>query len=279
MRKLALLILFFILSELGLYLQAQPLVEIYLNSRGSESRGPAFKSVEELHEVLVLDQAKTPSFRVVKQFNAQGKVVSEIKYNSAGGVQNEVRWKYNINGYPIRKTTHQFINYKGWVNEEITLKYNDTTGYLNEINKSVESKIINTALVSCDSTGRIVEVRVFNEKGELSGIDRLIYVPANNLIRVLSYKANDQFVMATAYPLDPNKPEPKSTLKREFNSHGDVILELLPGSKIGQGYYYEYSYDTFGNWTEKLTYQCTVTPNGNVKDKKLEHRITRKIVY
>jgi hypothetical protein len=61
-------------------------------------------------------------------------------------------------------------------------------------------------MVICDSTGRIVEVRVLNEKGELSGIDRLIYVPSNNLIRVLSYKANDQFIMATAYPSIPANP-------------------------------------------------------------------------
>ena len=119
-----------------------------------------------------------------------------------------------------------------------------------------------------------MEVRVFNEKGELSGIDRLIYVPANNLIRVLSYKANDQFVMATAYPLDPDKPEPKSTLKREFNSHGDVILELLPGSKIGQATTNSIR-RYFGNWTEKPNL-LVVTPRGMVLKTKVGHKLPGK---
>jgi hypothetical protein len=37
-----------------------------------------------------------------------------------------------------------------------------------------------------------------------------------------------------------------------------VGFEALPYSKMEQGYYYEYKYDRYGNWTEILTYQCKV---------------------
>ena len=65
-----------------------------------------------------------------------------------------------------------------------------------------------------------------------------------------------------------------------FYPNGDVRIETLPdASKGDQGYYYEYDYDSQGNWITKETYQVKLGKDNKVSKKKLEHRITRKITY
>jgi len=191
----------------------------------------------------------------------------------------ESQWEYNAKGELTKKVNRQFMNFKGWINEQILLTYNDTSGVLEEISLFFENQLKQRAQVIPDKDLKITEVLVFNEKNVLTGKERIVYLPQNNTIRVLSYKSNEQFIGATTYPLDPKLPEPPSAIKREFNSHGDIVLEALPNSIMEQGYFYEYTYDSYGNWTEKLTYQCRVTKNNKVRDKKLEYKITRKISY
>lgn len=262
----------------GNTLLAQPIIDIYLSSQIPESRGPNFYQVEETHEVLAIKNGTNSPFKIVKKYN-NGKIVSETKYNSAGGIQYETTWTYTAKGEPTRKFTRQFINYKGWITEEVIVKYNDTTGCLQDITVFYEKVKKQYAQVTCDSTGRLQEVRIFNESGVFVNIERFLYLPANNSFRVMVYRSNEQYVATHIYPLDFTKTPPKSSIKRAYNEMGDIILEALPDSKLKQGYYYDYRYDSYGNWNLKLTYQCTVTDDDKVKNKKLEYKITRKITY
>lgn len=268
-----------LLITIGKTIFAQPIIDIYLSSQLPASRGANFYQVEEVHEVLALNNGMPPTFKILKKYNSVGKVISETKYNSAGGVQYETTWEYNTKAEPTRKFTRQFINYTGWTTEEVLLKYNDTTGYLQDITFLYEKVKKQYAQVTCDSVGRIKEVRVFNKSGVFINIERLFYVPANNSLRVMVSRSNEQFVAAHIYPLDYTKTPPKSSIKRAYNDRGDIILEALPNSKLKQGYYYDYRYDSYGNWNLKLTYQCTVTDDDKVRDKKLEYKITRNITY
>ncbi|HBI80498.1 MAG TPA: hypothetical protein DDY04_00755 [Bacteroidales bacterium] len=262
-----------------LYTASQPVVGIYFSTRASESRGLAFSKVEEIHELLIPQSGIPSYFRVIKQYNPSGKIISEKRYNKAGGIMGESTWEYNSKGELTKKVNRQFMNFKGWITEQTLLSYNDTSGVLQEITTIFENQVTLRAEVIPDKDLKITEVLLYNEKNMHVGTERVVYLPQNNTIRVLSYKPNEQFIGATTYPLDPKLPEPPSAIKREFNSHGDVVLEALPNSKMEQGYYYEYKYDSYGNWIEKLTYQCKVTKNGKVKDKMLEHKITRNITY
>jgi len=262
-----------------LYTASQPVVGIYFSTRASESRGLAFSKVEEIHELLIPQSGIPSYFREIKQYNPSGKIISEKRYNKAGGIMGESTWEYNSKGELTKKVNRQFMNFKGWITEQTLLSYNDTSGVLQEITTIFENQVTLRAEVIPDKDLKITEVLLYNEKNMHVGTERVVYLPQNNTIRVLSYKPNEQFIGATTYPLDPKLPEPPSAIKREFNSQGDVVLEALPNSKMEQGYYYEYKYDSYGNWTEKLTYQCKVTKNGKVKDKMLEHKITRNITY
>ncbi len=268
-----------LLTTTGNSLLAQPIIDIYLSSQIPASRGANFYQVEESHELLAIKNGTNSTFKIVKKYNNNGKIISETKYNSVGGVQYETTWAYNAKGEPTRKFTRQFINYKGWVTEEAIVKYNDTTGCLQDITFFYEKVKKQYAQATCDSIGRLKEVRIFNESGVFINIERFLYVPANNSLRVMVYRSNEQYVATHIYPLDFTKTPPKSSIKRAYNERGDIILEALPDSKLKQGYYYDYRYDSYGNWNLKLTYQCTVTDDDKVKDKKLEYKITRKITY
>ena len=279
MPNISKILILLIISLVSNILVAQPIIDIYLSAKIPSSKGSNFTSVEEIHEVLALKNGKAPIFRIAMKFNANGNLISEIKYNSVGGIQYEINWEYNAKAEPTRKFIRQFINYKGWTTEEVIFKYNDTTGCLHDITFFYEKVKKQYAQVECDSSGKIKELRIFNESGVFTNIERVLYVSANNSLRVMVLRSNEQFVATYSYPLDYSKKPPKSSLKREYYPNGDIMLEALPDSKLEQGYYYEYKFDSFGNWTEKLTYQCTVTSSNKVKGKKLEHKITRKITY
>lgn len=272
-------ILLAIILLVPLVVKSQPAIDIYLSSRVPESKSLAFRAVEEIHELLIPRSGLPTYFRVVKQYNSNGLIIHEKRFNKAGGIIGESSWEYNSKGELTKKVYRQFMNFKGWITEQVLLTYNDSTGVLEEITTLFENQVKQRAQITADNSRKITEVTIFNEKGVHTGTERIIYLPQNNTIRVLSYKPNDQFIGATTYPLDPKMPESASSIKREFNSHGDVVLEALPNSKMEQGYYYDYTYDSYGNWIEKLTYQCKVTKSNKAKDKKLEYKITRKITY
>lgn len=269
---------FWAILALNASLSAQPVIDLYLKLQIPASRGVSFSNIEETYEILN-PQGSTTNYRVVQRYNPAGKIISEVKYNSAGGVQHEISWDYNGNGNPVRKFMRQFINYKGWVTEEDMFKYNDTTGYLSDIQVFYGGKLGLSAQVISDSTGKTSEVNIYNEKGVFIGIERLVYVPASNSVRVLSYRSNEQFVGSTNYPIDPAKPYSKPSGVLESYPNGDTMVEVADASKPDQGYFYEYKYDSGGNWTEKLAYRCKITSNNRAKGKELEYKVTRKIAY
>lgn len=61
----------------------------------------------------------------------------------------------------------------------------------------------------------------FNESGVFINIERFLYVPANNSLRVMVYRSNEQYIATHIYPLDFTKTPPKSSIKRAYNESGD----------------------------------------------------------
>lgn len=258
---------------------AQPEIELYLKTLQPEHRGKLFEKTEETHEVLISRKTKFPTFKIIREYNSRGNLISEIKFNSMGGRLRVIQWQYDANGKPVKRLAKLFANYKGWSNEEVQFSYNPTSGCLKKITKIYNGKVRDTIGVITDERCRVTKALVYNSKGVLVGLEKVFYLPANNSIRVLQYNGNEDFIGSTSYPLDPYGPIPTSPIRRKYNTRGDIVLEALPNSKLNQGYYYEYEYDSYGNWIKKETYQCTIVRNDKVRNKKLEHRITRKITY
>lgn len=276
--RIILCILFtFILSGIS---NAQPFINIYLSSIYPESRGATFSQILETHEIRVPNKETPTIFNITKTYNTAGKILLEVKKNSLGGKSSETKWEYLPNGNLKKKSTDTFINMRGWISEVTVLNYNDSTGHLEEILDLFDSKIRRKAHISCDEKGFPLEVKITNNDDVLIGTEKIITIPASNCIRVLCFNATDQFINAHNYPINPKLPVPKSTLIREYNQQGDVIIEMLSQkSKMNQGYFYEYEYDSHNNWTLKRTFQCSVNSNNKPKNKKLEYLITRKITY
>lgn len=259
---------------------SQPLIDIYLSNNIQESRGAKFTQVEETHTSHITPKNPQASFKIIRVYNSWGKITSEVKRNSAGGRISETTWEYTSQGSIKKKSSQVFINQRGWIHEDCDLSYNDSTGRIEEITNNFNKQVKQRAKITCDAEGFPVDVRILNNKGILTSIERIISIPASNCIRVNCFNPSEQFQASYNYPIDPKKPIPASTIKREYNDRGDVTIEMLNNpSKMNQGYYHEYEYDSYGNWTEKRTYQCNVATNNKVRNKKLELTVTRKITY
>lgn len=255
---------------------AQPFLELYLESKMPSSRGSKFTSVDEEHEIHVSGK----SYSLHKTYNARGQVVHELGKNSRGGRSNERRWEYRSNGDLLKRSGQRFMNSLGWTHEEVELRYNDSTGFLESIHYSVGDNFKQWAEVRCDSLGQPVEAKVYNSKGSLSHIERVMLIPTNNCLRVLRHTPSGLMSGSYNYPIDPSKPVPTNNLKREYNERGDVVLESLEGQlKYNQAYYYEYEYDSQGNWVKRHTYQCSLGSGNRPRNKKLEYTVTRRITY
>jgi hypothetical protein len=258
---------------------AQPTIEIYLTSHPYPSRGTTIESIEDNYEVMINGVQPKP-LKITMAFDKTGNIIDETKYGKGGGKLSEAKWEYNQNQKLVKKTHRYFVNMLGWKVDEVDLTYNDTTGYISGIRYIKNGALLSTSKVFCDSLGKPIEVRVLDDKGAFTMIEKIGYSPNANLIRVMVLKSTNQFVSRWLYPIDQLKPYQSGQIERQYYPNGDVMLESLEDqTKIDQGYYYEYSYDGQGNWNEKSTYQVALGKNNKIKDKKLEHKITRTIKY
>lgn len=281
-RKIIFRILFY--TFLGAFMaptaKAQPFIDIYLSSQLPQSKGAAFSEIVETHEIYVSHKKEPNILKVTRNYSPSGKIVKEVKRNSAGGKNSETSWEYTPEGKIRKKTAQTFINMKGWITESSEFTYNDSTGNLEVIADYFDHKARRKAYITNNEEGNPVEIRILNERGVLLSIERLITIKASNCIRVLCFNANDSFVSSHNYPIDPQKPIPTGNIQREYNQQGDITIEMLSQkSQLNQGYYYEYEYDSYGNWTTKRTFQCSISANNKPKNKKLEYVITREIHY
>ncbi len=276
MRRILLLIGFLCF---GVALSGQPIISFYLDSGGEISRGRPFASIEESHELLIKGASNAP-VRVEKRFNSQGNIVYQRTKSRAGGTVSETKWEY-IDGQKFARKHHRyFVNIIGWREDEVIITYCQNNHKPEKIEVKKEGKLFQYATITTDSLNRIESVKVFLANGPQIFTERLRYLHSNNMIRVFVYKANEQFYGSWAYPLDPTKEFHTESMNRVYYPNGDIKIETLATtSKTEQAYYYEYEYDAQGNWIEKETYQVSLGRNNRIRNKKLEHRITRTITY
>lgn len=258
---------------------AQPTIEIYLTNHPNSTQGSKIESIEETYE-LMIKEVPPRAFKITMMFDNMGNILSETKYSKAGGKQGETKYEYNQNHKLTKKTHRYFVNMLGWKTDETYLNYNDTTGFVSEIRILKNGALQSMSKVFCDSIGKPREIRVLDDKGGFSMIEKISFSPSANLIRVMMLRPTGQLVSRWMYPIDSTKPYQTGQIERQYYPNGAVMLESLEDqTKTDQGYFYEYNYDNQGNWIEKDTYQVTLGKKNKIKDKKLEHKILRTIKY
>lgn len=259
-------------------LKAQPTVEVYLNNQTYINKNTSVESIEEKHELLIKELPSQP-LRIVQHFNRSGYITNEKKFGKMNGLLSETSWEFDQNEKLVKKTHKYFVNMLGWRLEETLVTYNDS-GFVSNIQFFKDGIVLTSSKVKCDSIGRPVYLRVYDGKGAHLTDEKLKYIPTANIIKVMIYKYTNQFVGSFVYPIDNLIPFQSNSIKKQYYPNGNIMLETLENSKNSdQGYYYEYKYDSHGNWLEKTTYQVTIGKNNKIKDKKAEHRIQRIIKY
>jgi len=277
MKQLIIIVCFGLFS---FYSFSQPTIEIYLTNKPFQSNGTAIESLEDNYELQIKEVQPAIPFKIVTRFDKNGNIISETKFGKAGGLLSETKWEYNDSKKLTKKTHRYFVNMLGWKVDETQISYNDTTGYISELRFKKNGTLQTTSKVFCDSLGGPFEIRVLDQKGAFSSIEKISYSPNANIIRVMLLKPSGQFAGLWTYPIDSTKPYQTPDIERQFYPNGYIMFESLDKkTKIDQGYYFEYNYDSQGNWVEKDTYQVTLGKNNKMKDKKLEHKILRTIKY
>ncbi len=258
---------------------AQPFVGYFLGATYEPSKGRNFVKIEENYE-LVLKGVNPLPHKTEKLFNAQGNIISEIHYGNTGGKTREIRWEY-LNGTLLTLKQHRyFANMVGWQDETIRIEYDGATHLPSAITVEKNGKLFQWAILATDSLNRIATVKVFDARKAHIFTEQLVYIESSNMIKVMVHRANGQFFGTWNYRRDERKPYNFSTLRRKYNDKGDVMLETLNNAVKGdQAYYYEYRYDSDGNWITKETFQVSLGSNDKIRNKKIEHRITRTITY
>jgi hypothetical protein len=148
--------------------------------------------------------------------------------------------------------------------------YSDAT--LTLISLISYDKILNKKyLVSCDSFGNPIKIITKNFLNEILGVEEAIYDYEKYQFQYAVKNGNLETGAITTETLMSEKN--KGSL---FNDHGDV--KFIPLDK-NQCRTYDYSYDTIGNWIERIEYESTIDNQNNISEKKLLYTITREIKY
>lgn len=258
---------------------AQPMVGYFLSPQSELSKGRAFKSIEETSEIFLKGITITPT-RIEKVFNKFGNITSSVTYNSAGGKTSEIYCDY-VNGENlVRKQTRSFVNHRGWQEEEVFIKWDDCYSIPQKIEVKKNGQVWQSAKFITDSTLKFESAEVFNNKGDHVFTERFSYIEASNIIKVMVFRANGAFNGSSTYPINHKESFTFESVTQTLYPNGDVMIETLSHAVSGdQAYYYEYEYDSQGNWVEKSTFQVNLSRGNRVSKKKLENKITRKITY
>lgn len=257
----------------------QPVTAHLLATPADYSQGKPFAYIEEISEVLIKG-IKIPPHRTEKSFNAQGKIISQTSYNSSGGISSEIQWEYDREQRVAVKKHGYFVNYVGWIEEECHIVRDSITRFPVKIEEFKNGESMQWSAITTDSSGRPVTAKVVSSTKGHTFTEKIVYMDAANLVRVNVYRAAGMHVSSWSYPIDASRRMVVEAVSSRYYGNGNVKLEKLSGAKQGdQAYYYEYEYDSQGNWVEKRTYLVTLGKNDRIKKKKYEHRITRKLTY
>jgi len=258
---------------------SQPIVNHFLAIPNDVSHGGTFSSIIETSEVLIKGYQPIPH-KTEKKFNGNGLITEQIAYNSAGGKSSETHWEYTPHNGLSKKYHKFFANLSGWNEEEVIVEWDNETLIPLKVEVLKNGKMSQWALMTMDTLGRIESAKVFGPTGAHIFTEKFIYVEPSNMIKVMVYKSNGLYTSSWSYPLNPEKEFRLETIACQRYPNGDVMLEKLSSALKGdQAYYYEYEYDSQGNWIEKRTYQVELGKNDKIKKKSLENRVTRKITY
>lgn len=273
---ISLLIVSFCCSALAF---SQPIVNHFLAIPNDVSHGRTFRSITETSEVLIRGYKPIPH-KTEKQFNGNGLITQQIAYNSAGGKSSETHWEYTQHNELRRKYHKFFANLSGWNEEEVVVEWDSETLLPHRVEVIKNGKTSQWALITVDTLGRIESAEVFGPTGAHTFTEKFIYIEPSNMIKVMVYKSNGLYASSWSYPLNREKEFNFESVACQYYPNGDVMLEKLSNAIKGdQAYYYEYEYDSQGNWIKKRTYQVNLGRNDRIKKKNLENKVTRKISY
>ena len=159
---------------------------------------------------------------------------------------------YDNNGNEIRETFFTNNKLMYWND----YKYDDNGNLIEEIGYEIDNDSTPVRRTHIrDTKGNEIEVRRYNELGEMDLSLVYEYDEKNNKVKEQKFKKDNKLIYTITY---------------KYNKEGDEIERKHIGSNAIYISYYKYKYDSKGNWIKRIEYN---------EDGTISYIIKRKIKY
>jgi len=173
----------------------------------------------------------------ISEFNADGNLILEKKYNERGKLKTKNTFTYNAKGYLIEKNI--FKNEKD-ITTKVIMEYDDVKRKIEKKEYNEKGNLIVEEVCKYDKNGNETEKTEYEYKGSDITVQMTLY----------KYSKDNQLIeMVFLTTGDDNKlKEEKYNFDIAPKQKKDIILTGEKENKI------EYDYDMYGNWIAKRVF-------------------------
>lgn len=211
----------------------------------------------------------------VKTFDDAGMLLTEEQYDGNGALKARLTYTNDtVHRIKLVRVFERWTQF-GYLKETAFYTYDANLFLIGTTDKDANGNIIRQTNLVCNEKGHPIELSLFGGNGNFFGKETARYLYDKNRV-VTSVVSNDgrvlssdtikiSFTEASKYPAENEVYNANGDLanwtRRNFNGSETIFQE-------------EYSYDSFGNYTENRIYKVTVKASG--KRKREKDRILKK---
>ena len=211
----------------------------------------------------------------IKTFDNAGMLLTEERYDNNGTLK--ARLTYTNDTVHRIKLTRIFERWTqfGYSKETAFYTYDTNFFLTGTTDKDANGNVIRQTNLVCNEKGHPIELSLFDGNGNSFGKETATYLYDKNKV-VTSVVSNDGRVLSSdTVKISFTQASKFASANEIYNSSGDLTnwtRRSLNGTETI--FEEEYTYDSFGNCTEKKIFKVTVKGNG--KRKRENDRIFRK---
>ena len=211
----------------------------------------------------------------IKTFDIVGLLLTEERYDDNGTLK--ARLTYTNDTARRLKLSRVFERWTqfGYSKETAFYTYDKNFFLIETTDKDAKGNIIQQTNLICNEKGHPIELSLFDSNGNIFGKETATYLYDKNKV-VTSVISNDGRALSTDTTKINFRDASKFPDSNEvYNTNGDLTNRIRQNlNRSVTIIEEEYSYDSFGNWTENRIFKVTVKGNG--KRKRESDRIFRK---
>jgi hypothetical protein len=268
----AIVVLFF--AAFATYSQAQNIYTAVHHQRKESLRAGKAKRIEEVNTYYGDNGSSTS--KNIKILNKHNLMIQQESFENSKLVQRYKAAIDSLTGQKVWRTLERWHPVLGYNIEKAVYHYDSKGFHTGVTHYNASGQKVNETIIQVNEKGHPIELAVYDTEGNLlGGIERAQYLYEKNRYVSTVLSADGRELSKDTAVIDFEEDYRFQQPGKEFNPQGD----LIKSHDTPEGYnWYEYKYDTHGNWLEEKKYEVKRNKNGKEK-RKLVYVRTRKIEY